>query len=57
MCRLYDFITSSVVNIITHVLNFHNIDINSIDDTNNLDGYILNKFKFMCIIEYFNALL
>lgn len=44
MCRLCNFITPSVDDIITHVLNVHGIHTNNIDNTNNLDGYILSKF-------------
>lgn len=46
MCRLCNFITSSVNDIMSHILIAHNIDLNDSNHTN-LEEFILSKFRFM----------
>lgn len=45
MCRLCDFISMNINDVIIHIFEVHNVDINDIENTIILKEYIIGEFK------------
>lgn len=47
MCRLCDFVTFNVNEIVNHILIIHNIDLNNATNAKKINEYVLSKFEFV----------